>query len=118
MVTLTTSTPYWLLALAVSVANIGAGVISPGMTAALVDAAGAEHANVAGSVLNANRQIGTLVGIAVMSVVLDTVSNWNRGPQVSFLLMGIAYLAGAFCAWRLISRAERPAVAAGVAARA
>jgi DHA2 family methylenomycin A resistance protein-like MFS transporter len=118
MVTVSTSTPYWVLAVAVGAANIGAGVISPGMTAALVDAAGPEHANVAGSVLNANRQIGTLVGIAAMGVVLGTVSDWNRGPALSFLIVGLAYLAAAAAAWLLITRAEHLETAAAVAAEA
>ncbi|MFI9503714.1 MFS transporter [Nocardia sp. NPDC052566] len=115
MVSVSTSTPYWVLALAVSIANIGAGIISPGMTAALVDAAGAEHANVAGSVLNANRQIGTLVGIAAMSVVLGTITDWNRGPAVSFLVIGLAYLGAAAGAWLLILRPERAATVAAPA---
>jgi MFS transporter, DHA2 family, methylenomycin A resistance protein len=107
MISVSSSTPYWVLAMAVSIANIGAGIISPGMTAALVDAAGTEHANVAGAVLNANRQIGTLVGVAAMSVVLATISSWNRGPAVCFVLIGIGYLVGAVGAWLLITRFER-----------
>ncbi|WP_244317484.1 MFS transporter [Streptomyces bauhiniae] len=107
MVTVSEETPYWVLAVAVGLANIGAGIISPGMTAALVDAAGPEHANAAGSVLNANRQIGTLVGIAVMSVVLGTVSDWNRGPALCFAVIGVAYLAAAVGAWLMIARAEQ-----------
>lgn len=109
MVTVSASTPYWVLAVAVAVANVGAGIISPGMTAALVDAAGVEHANVSGSVLNANRQIGTLMGVAVMGVVLGAISDWNRGPAMCFLVMGIAYLAGGISAWWLIGRSERRA---------
>ncbi|MCZ0997883.1 MFS transporter [Streptomyces mirabilis] len=107
MVTISSGTPYWVLAVAVGVANIGAGIISPGMTAALVDAAGPEHANVAGSVLNANRQIGSLVGIAVMGVILNSITNWNHGAAVCFLAVAIAYLLGGLGAWRLIARPER-----------
>ncbi|WP_234468370.1 MFS transporter [Streptomyces sp. MBT62] len=107
MVTVSSATPYWVLAVAVGLANIGAGIISPGMTAALVDAAGPEHANAAGSVLNANRQIGTLVGIAAMSVVLGTTSDWERGPALCFAVIGAAYLAAAVGAWLLIARAEQ-----------
>jgi DHA2 family methylenomycin A resistance protein-like MFS transporter len=106
------------LAVAVAVANVGAGIISPGMTAALMDTAGVEHANVAGSVLNTNRQIGTLVGVAAMSVVLGTITDWNRGAAVSFLILGIAYLAGAVGAWRLIVRSERLEAAAQATAQA
>ncbi|MFC9050893.1 MULTISPECIES: MFS transporter [Streptomyces violaceoruber group] len=107
MVTITASTPYWVVAVAVGVANIGAGIISPGMTAALVDAAGPENANVAGSVLNANRQIGSLVGIAAMGVVLHSTSDWDHGAAISFLAVGLAYLLGGLSAWRLIARPER-----------
>ncbi|MGW1468075.1 MFS transporter [Streptomyces sp. NPDC002308] len=112
MTGISASTPYWIVAVAVGTANIGAGVISPGMTAALVDSAGPENANVAGSVLNANRQIGTLVGIAAMSVVLAAVQDWNRGPAVCFLLVGVAYVAAAVAVWRLIARSERREAAA------
>ncbi|MFJ8982413.1 MFS transporter [Streptomyces sp. NPDC102282] len=115
MVTISQSTPYWVVAVAVGVANVGAGIISPGMTAALVDAAGAEHANVAGSVLNANRQIGSLVGIAVMGVILNSITDWNHGAALSFLAVGVAYLLGGLGAWRLIARPERRAVAAATA---
>lgn len=118
MVTVASSTPYWVLAVAVGIANIGAGVISPGMTAALVDAAGPEHANVAGSVLNANRQIGTLVGIAAVGMVLGSISDGSRGPAVSFLIVGVAYLVGAACAWLLITRSERVEAAATAEATA
>ncbi|MDH6455552.1 DHA2 family methylenomycin A resistance protein-like MFS transporter [Streptomyces sp. SAI-126] len=115
MITVSPSTPYWVLAIAVGVANIGAGIISPGMTAALVDSAGPENANVAGSVLNANRQIGSLVGIAVMSLILNSTSDWNHGAAVSFLAVGIAYLLGSLSAWRLISRPERRATVTAAA---
>lgn len=107
MVTISQSTPYWVVAVAVGVANIGAGIISPGMTAALVDAAGPEHANVAGSALNANRQLGSLVGIAAMGAILNSITNWHSGAAVSFLAVGIAYLLGGLGAWRLIARQER-----------
>ncbi|WP_244332562.1 MFS transporter [Gordonia polyisoprenivorans] len=106
MITVSSSMPYWLLALAVGIANIGAGIISPGMTAALVDSAGTEHANVAGSVLNANRQIGTLVGIAIMSVILSSANDWNSAAAVSFLVIGVAYATAAVGAWLLIQRPE------------
>ncbi|WP_051965637.1 MFS transporter [Kitasatospora mediocidica] len=118
MVSISDATPYWFLAVALGVANIGAGVISPGMTATMMDAAGPAHANVAGSVLNANRQIGSLVGIATMGVLLNATSSWNRGAAVCFLAIGLAYLVAALCAWRLITRGDRKETAAPEAAPA
>ncbi|MFC8538118.1 MFS transporter [Streptomyces sp. NPDC057249] len=115
MVTISQGTPYWVVAVAVGVANLGAGIISPGMTAALVDAAGPEHANVAGSVLNANRQISSLVGIAVMGIILNSITDWNHGASLSFLAVGVAYLLGGLGAWWLIARPERRSAAAAAA---
>lgn len=107
MVTVSPTTPYWVLALAVGVANLGAGVISPAMTAAMVDSAGPAHANVAGSVLNTNRQIGSLIGIAAMSVVIGSAAGWSQAARICFALIAAAYLGGAVAAWTLIARPER-----------
>jgi DHA2 family methylenomycin A resistance protein-like MFS transporter len=106
---LSPTTPYWMLAVGLALTGVAGGIISPAMTAALVSSAGTEHANVAGSVLNANRQVGSLVGIAGMGVVLAVAPGWGTGASVSFLLVGAAYLAGALIAWRLIrTRAHAP----------
>ena len=107
MVTVSAATPYWVIAVAIGAANIGAGIISPAMTAVLVDAAGREHANTGGSVLNANRQIGSLLGIAAMGLSLQATQDWNRGAALSFLLAASAYLAAAIIAWRRIVTTER-----------
>ncbi|WP_338891953.1 MFS transporter [Rhodococcus sovatensis] len=97
-------TPYWVLAIAVGLANVGAGVISPAMTAVLVDSAGVDHAAVSGSVLNANRQIGSLFGIAAIGVVITIGSDWYSRASTAFVLITIAYALGALCAWRLVWR--------------
>ena len=114
---LSPSTPYWMLAVGLALTSIAGGIISPAMTAAMVNAAGTEHANLAGSVLNANRQVGSLVGIATMGVVLAVTPGWSSGATVSFLLVGAAYLAGALIAWRLISTRSRSPEPAPIPAR-
>ncbi|MCA2230013.1 MFS transporter [Nonomuraea aurantiaca] len=107
LVALSPSTPYWMLAVALGLTGIAGGFISPAMTAATVNAAGTRHANTAGSVLNANRQIGSLVGIASIGAVLAVTPGWTAGAALSFLLVGTAYIAGALIAWRLIHLPER-----------
>lgn len=97
-------TPYWVLAVAVGLANIGAGIISPAMTAVLVDSAGIEHAAVSGSVLNANRQIGSLFGIAAMGVAISVGEDWYDRASIAFFMITIAYALAAVCAWRLVWR--------------
>lgn len=107
LVAVSPGTPYWAIALGLGAAGVGAGIISPGMTAVLVDAAGPEHANVSGSMLNVNRQAGSLVGIAAIGVVLNATTSWYTGASISFLLIGVSYLLGALCAWRLVLAPER-----------
>jgi DHA2 family methylenomycin A resistance protein-like MFS transporter len=103
---LSPSTPWWMPAIALGVTGIAGGLVAPAMTAALVDAAGTRHAGIAGSVLNANRQIGSLIGIAAIGAVLAAAPGWALGAAVSFGLTGAAYLAGALVAWRLIHRPD------------
>ncbi|MEV5574751.1 MFS transporter [Spirillospora sp. NPDC052269] len=112
MVALSPATPYWVLAVALALTSIAGGLISPAMTAATVDAAGTRHANTAGSVLNANRQVGSLVGIASIGAVLAAAPDWTAGAALSFLLIGAAYVAGAVISWRLIHLPERREAAA------
>lgn len=101
-------TPYWVLAVAIGVANLGSGIVAPSLTATLVDAAGREHANDAASVLNANRQVGSLLGIAAMGVVLQAVPGWYGGTAAGFVVVGVAYVIAAGCAARLVLATERP----------
>jgi DHA2 family methylenomycin A resistance protein-like MFS transporter len=116
LVAISPSTPYWMPAIALGLTSIAGGFISPAMTAATVNAAGVQHANTAGSVLNANRQIGSLVGIATIGAVLAVTPGWTAGAALSFLLVGAAYIAGALIAWPLIHLPERREATAATAA--
>lgn len=97
--TLSPDMPYWVLAVVLSTFNTGLGVASPAMTGVLMGSAGRAHANIASATLNANRQIGTLVGIAVMGAVLAGAGGWYGGAAASFALASGAYLAAALLAW-------------------
>ncbi|MES4907893.1 MULTISPECIES: MFS transporter [unclassified Streptomyces] len=118
-VVLSPGLPYWALAVILGAFNTGLGVASPAMTGALMDAAGREHANIASATLNANRQIGTLVGIAVMGAVLAGAGGWYAGTAACFALAGGAYAAAAALAWFGLRapRADGAVHAAGPAAR-
>lgn len=116
LVFISPATPYWVLALVVGLANIGAGIISPAMTAVLVDDAGLEHAASVGSVLNANRQIGSLFGIAAMGVVISVNHDWYSRASTAFAAITVAYALAALCAWRLVWRSAARAPV-GVTAR-
>ncbi|WP_067633605.1 MFS transporter [Actinomadura latina] len=106
LVALSPSTPWWTAAAALGATGVAGGLTAPAMTAAMMDAAGTRHAGIAGSVLNANRQTGSLIGIASIGAVLAAAPGWATGAAVSFGLVGTAYLAGALVAWLLVHRRE------------
>ena len=89
-------TPYWLLVLGTIVMNVAIGIAIPGMTATVMLVAGKAHANSAAAALNANRQIGALVGVAAMGAVLHMAPEWAWRLPLAFCLVSAAY-AGALC---------------------
>ncbi|URM95004.1 MFS transporter [Actinomadura madurae] len=101
---ITPASPYWATGAALAVTGIAGGIVSPAMTAVMVDAAGPENGNVAGSVLNTGRQAGTLIGIAAIGAVLGASSGWTTGATIAFALIGTSYVIAAGIAWRLIAR--------------
>ncbi|WP_432142014.1 MFS transporter [Streptomyces sp. bgisy084] len=90
--------PYWVLAVVLAVANLGGGVSSPALTGVLMAAAGREHADIGSATLNANRQIGSLVGIAGMGAVLTGAGGGHQGAAWAFALtagaLAVAVVAG------------------------
>lgn len=95
-------TPYPLLALGVCVMNFAAGLAIPAMTTTLLQLAGGPNANGAAAALNANRQIGALVGVAVMGMTLHFGGGWDRTLTVAFAAIALAYgAAGLLVLWSL-----------------
>ena len=72
------------------------------MTAALMEAAGPADAGIGSAVFNANRQIGTLVGVAAAGATLASASDWYDGARVTFSVAGIAYFLGLLLVARFI----------------
>ncbi len=102
------TTPYAVWAAVLAAVNLGVGVSVPAMTATVMQAAGRSHANMAGAILNVNRQIGALVGVAVAGAVLQESADWRRGASVTFLIAAIAYLTAATLVWRKASGNRHP----------
>lgn len=100
------ATPYWYLAVALGIANSGAGLVTASMTAAVVDAA-EDHAGFAGAVLNTNRQVGVLIGIAIVGLALQLNSNWYSGLHVSSAIVAGTYLVAGLAALSLTFHSRR-----------
>ncbi|MET0267356.1 MAG: MFS transporter [Duganella sp.] len=102
LVAITPSTSYWGLMLAIMVMNIAIGIAIPGMTATVMLVAGQQHANSAAAALNANRQIGALVGVAAMGAVLHLAPGWEARLPWAFGLIAAAYATALYFVYRYI----------------
>jgi len=89
----TAGTPYWHLLVGLVLFGGGAGAAIPALTAAVVSAAPPAQVGVAAAALNASRQTGGVLGVAVLGGMA------HAGPQfVSGLHAGLAIGAGALAA--------------------
>ncbi|MEU5238187.1 MFS transporter [Streptomyces lydicus] len=91
--------PYWAIAVLLAATNLGSGISSPALTGVLMEAAGREHADIGSATLNANRQIGSLVGIAGMGAVLTAAGGGYQGAGYAFALTALALAAAALTGW-------------------
>jgi DHA2 family methylenomycin A resistance protein-like MFS transporter len=90
--------PFGLLLAVIVVMNLGVGVAIPAMTASSMQVAGKAHANSAAAALNANRQIGALVGVALMGSLLHALPGWDERLPAGFMAVALAFAS----AWRLV----------------
>lgn len=101
------STAYWYIVLTLGIANSGAGLVTASMTAATVQAAGDEHANHAGAVLNTNRQLGVLAGVATIGLVLQSTTDWYQGLHTALAIVAATYIIAGLWALTITTKARR-----------
>ncbi|ANB77121.1 MFS transporter [Paraburkholderia phytofirmans] len=105
--------PYPLLLLCVTTMSSLIAVAIPAMTTLAMQIAGRTYANSAAAALNANRQIGALVGVALMGIILHTVPGWNVRLQLAFVGLTLAFGAVSFLIYRFVG-VFKPASPVGV----
>ena len=79
----------------------------PAMTTAVMQVAGRQHGNSAAAALNANRQIGALVGVAVMGAILHTFAGWNMRTSLAFGFICAMYAVALLLVSRYIASTPR-----------
>jgi MFS transporter, DHA2 family, methylenomycin A resistance protein len=88
--------PYPLLLAGVTSMSFLIAVAVPAMTTMAMQIAGRTYANSAAAALNANRQIGALVGVALMGIILHTVLDWSVRLPLAFGALTLAFGAISF----------------------
>lgn len=97
---------YWPFAIVVALANLGVGIAVPAMTSIVMQVSGRQHANSAAAALNANRQSGALVGVAVMGTLLHLLPDWHATLPVAYGVITASYGITVVLAWRYLRRAR------------
>jgi DHA2 family methylenomycin A resistance protein-like MFS transporter len=98
------STPYWLLVVPFVLSGLGMSLTMPAATTAVIEAAPAERAGLAGGTINAARQAGGLLGIALMGSLVSAHGRFSGDSHAALAVGGAAFL----LAW-LISLRTAPA---------
>jgi DHA2 family methylenomycin A resistance protein-like MFS transporter len=91
-------TPYALLVPALVATGFGMALTMPAATSAVIDAAPAERAGIAAGVINAARQLGGVVGVALLGSFVASGRSFEAGMRVAFALAAAAFACGAVVA--------------------
>jgi DHA2 family methylenomycin A resistance protein-like MFS transporter len=97
--------PYPLLAPALVLMGVGAGLVAPSMNAAILASVPPSLSGIGAGVLNASRQVGTALGVAIFASLFHDQGK-AAAVRVSLFWAGAAYLV----ALALAARASKPAV--------
>lgn len=84
--------------------GLGSGLVVPPMTGLTLRQVPRTLSGVGAASLNAARQVGSVMGVAVLGSVLDTLE--ARGLQLALVLAALACWGGAFAVWPLASGHE------------
>lgn len=100
------SIAYGPFALVVALGNLGVGIAVPAMTSIVMQVSGKHHANSAAAALNANRQTGALVGVALMGMILHLLPDWHASLPAAYGVITASYVMTVVLALRYLRRAR------------
>lgn len=90
---------YWLLVLPLMALGFSVAYTMPAATIAAVHAAPADRTGLASGALNASRQVGSLLGVAVFGALVGA-GNFIAGMHISLVVSSLVFLCGSVAVWR------------------
>lgn len=97
-------TPYPILIPALVAAGFGMAFTMPAATTAVVDAVPTERAGTASGLINTARQVGGVIGVALLGNLIGTKASFVPGLRIALLVAAAAFLAGAIATAIAIER--------------
>ena len=90
-----TTAPYPVLAVAMGTAWFGMSMVMPAATAAVMEAAPPDRGGIASGVINAARQAGGVLGVALLGTLVPARAGFAAGLELGVALSAAAFLLGA-----------------------
>ncbi|GHO70492.1 MFS transporter [Ktedonobacter sp. SOSP1-52] len=96
-------TTYLLLACLITVLGGGLALVLPAMTNAAMSHAPRSQSGIASAMLNVSRQVGGVIGVAILGTLVGNQQSFVSGMHLAFVIAGGVLVLGLVVAWRLVS---------------
>lgn len=108
----TTATPYWMLIAPLFAVGFGTAYTMPAATTTTMESAPPDLAGTASGALNASRQIGSTLGVAIFGTLVAASGTFSDGFRLSAFVGGCVFMAGAVVTFLAIRPLKDSATAA------
>lgn len=99
---------YGLLVAPFMAAGLGMSLTMPAATTAVMEAAPPERAGLASGTINAARQVGGLLGVAILGTLVARRADFIPGLRLGMIIAGSVFLLGAALTALTVERPSRP----------
>ncbi len=89
------NTPYFMMVIPLAAIGFGIAFTMPAATVATIHSAPHGRAGIASGALNASRQIGSLIGVALFGAIINISKYFISGMHITLLIGGFTFLSGA-----------------------
>ena len=98
----TRASPLWVTVGPMVAMGIGAALAMPAMTHAAIDHTPKERAGIGSAVLNASRQVGGVIGIALLGALISGRGQFVVGLHRGMVICGALFLIGSVLSGRFV----------------
>jgi DHA2 family methylenomycin A resistance protein-like MFS transporter len=108
LVIVDTYTSYVLLACLLAILGGGLALVLPSMTEAVMSHAPRAQSGIASGMLNVSRQVGGVIGVAILGTLVGNQQTFLSGMHLAFVIAGGVLLLGLISAWVFVrTRVEK-----------
>ncbi|WP_020667824.1 MFS transporter [Amycolatopsis nigrescens] len=104
----TQQTPYWTIAIGLVLLGVCQSASQPGVAAAALVDAPKQHLGIASGVMTSARQVGSVLGVALLGGLVSRQEGFESGMHIALLIVAALYVVGGVITATLIhSRREQ-----------